>query len=517
MTTREKLDRLIKLGAEARAGGDERRIKRQHARGKLTARERIDLLLDTGSFEELDPFITHRATEFGLAEQQYLGDAVVTGSGKVEGRLVFVYSHDFTRLGGSISEVGAQKICKVIDLALKRGAPIISLNDSGGARIQEGVLSLGGVGDILCHNTLCSGAIPQISLVLGPCAGGAVYSPALTDFIFMVKEISKMYITGPDVIKAVTGEVITHEELGGTMTHARKSGVAHFVAENEKESFQMVRRLLSFLPQNYAEDPPTIETTDDPDRVDEGLLNIIPDNPNKAYDMKEIILRVVDNEDFMEVHRHFAPNLIVGFARLNGKAVGIVAQQPSYMAGIIDNNASIKGARFIRFCDAFNISLVSFVDVPGFMPGASQEHSGIIKHGAKFIYAYAESTIPKVTVIIRKAYGGAYIVMSSKHLRGDINYAWPTGEIAVMGPEGAVNIIFRDAIAKSDNPEETRQKLVDEYKEKFAHPYEAAARGYIDDVIDPRVTRLKLIRALEMLKNPTDGTRPHKKHGNIPL
>jgi len=333
----------------------------------------------------------------------------------------------------------------------------------------------------------------------------------------MVKNISKMYITGPDVIKEVTGERITHEELGGAMTHAEKSGVTHFVAENEPECLRMVRRLLSFLPQNYAEDPPTVETTDDPDRVDEGLLNIIPDNPNKAYDMKKIILRVVDNEDFMEVHQHFAPNLIVGFARLNGKAVGIVAQQPAYMAGIIDNNASIKGARFIRFCDAFNISLVSFVDVPGFMPGASQEHSGIIKHGAKFIYAYAESTIPKVTVIIRKAYGGAYIVMSSKHLRGDINYAWPTGEIAVMGPEGAVNIIFRDVIAKSDNPEETRQKLVNEYKEKFAHPYEAAARGYIDDVIDPRVTRLKLIRALEMLKNPTDGTRLHKKHGNIPL
>jgi len=517
MTTKEKLDRLTKLGAEARAGGDERRIKRQHARGKLTARERIDLLLDPGSFEELDPFITHRATEFGLAEQQYLGDAVVTGSGKIEGRLVFLYSHDFTILGGSISEVGAQKICKVIDLALKKGTPIISLNDSGGARIQEGVLSLGGMGDILCRNAICSGAIPQVSLVLGPCAGGAVYSPALTDFVFMVKEISKMYITGPDVIKAVTGEVITHEELGGAMTHARKSGVAHFVAENERECFQMVRRLLSFLPQNSTEMPPAIGPTDDPDRVEEELLNIIPDNPNKAYDMKKIILRVADNGDFMEVHQHFAPNLIIGFARLNGKSVGIVAQQPAYMAGIIDNNASIKGARFIRFCDAFNIPLVSLVDVPGFMPGAAQEHSGIIKHGAKFIYAYAESTIPKVTVIVRKAYGGAYIVMSSKHLRGDINYSWPTGEIAVMGPEGAVNIIFRDVIAKSDNPEETMQKLVNEYKEKFAHPYEAAARGYIDDVIDPRVTRPKLIRALEMLKNPTDSTHPHKKHGNIPL
>jgi len=517
MTIEDKLDRLSSLVKEVKAGSDEKRIKQQHARGKLTARERIDLLLDPGSFEELDPFVVHRATDFGLAEQRYLGDAVVTGSGKIDGRLIFIYSQDFTILGGSISEAGAQKICKVIDFALKKGAPIISLNDSGGARIQEGVMSLGGVGDILMQNTICSGVIPQISVVLGPCAGGAVYSPALTDFTFMVKGISKMYITGPDVIKAVTGEKISHEELGGAMTHAQKSGVAHFIADNEPECLQMVRRLLSFLPQNNMDDPPTVEPTDDPARTDESLLNLVPSDPNDAYDMKEVIIRVVDNRDFMEVHQYFAPNLIVGFARLNGKPVGIVAQQPACLAGTIDINAAVKGARFIRFCDAFNIPLVSFVDVPGFMPGADQEHSGIIKNGAKFIYAYAEATVPKVAVIIRKAYGGAYIVMSSKHLRGDINYSWPTGEIAVMGPEGAVNVLFRREIAKSEKPEETRQHLVNEYKERFSNPYVAAAMGYIDDVIDPKLTRPKLIRALEMLENPTDSTRPQKKHGNIPL
>ena len=517
MTIEDKLDRLSSLVKKVKAGSDEKRIKQQHARGKLTARERIALLLDPGSFEELDPFVVHRATDFGLAKQRYLGDAVVTGSGKIDGRLVFIYSQDFTILGGSISEAGAQKICKVIDFALKKGAPIISLNDSGGARIQEGVMSLGGVGDILTQNTICSGVIPQISVVLGPCAGGAVYSPALTDFVFMVKGISKMYITGPDVIKAVTGEKISHEELGGAMTHAQKSGVAHFVADNEPECFQMIRWLLNFLPQNNMDDPPTVEPTDDPARTDESLLNLVPSDPNDAYDMKELIIRVVDNRDFMEVHQHFAPNLIVGFARLNGKPVGIVAQQPAWLAGIIDINAAVKGARFIRFCDAFNIPLVSFVDVPGFMPGADQEHSGIIKNGAKFIYAYAEATVPKVAVIIRKAYGGAYIVMSSKHLRGDINYSWPTGEIAVMGPEGAVNVLFRREIAKSEKPEETRQHLVNEYKERFSNPYVAAAMGYIDDVIDPKLTRPKLIRALEMLENPTDSTRPQKKHGNIPL
>ena len=517
MTIEDKLDRLTKLEKEAKAGGGEKRIQQQHAKGKLTARERLDLLLDPGSFEELNLFITHRATDFGLAEQQYLGDAVVTGSGRIDDRLVFVYSEDFTVIGGSISEVSSQKICRVMELALKKGAPVIGLNDSGGARIQEGVVSLGGVGDILLQNTLCSGVIPQLSVIAGPCAGGAVYGPAITDFVFMVKGISQMYITGPDVVRAVTGEQVSYEELGGAMTHAQKSGVAHFVAEDEPQCFQMVRRLLSFLPQSNMEESPAIEPTDDPARTEESLLNLIPSDPNEAYNMKEIILSVVDNGDFMEVHQHFAPNLIVGFARLNGNPVGIVAQQPAYLAGVIDIDAAVKGARFVRFCDAFNIPLVSFVDVPGFMPGIHQEHSGIIRNGAKLIYAYAEATVPKVTVITRKAYGGAYIVMSSKHLRGDINYSWPTAEIAVMGPEGAVNIIFRKDIAESANPDETREKLVSEYRERFANPYTAASRGYIDDVIDPRLTRPKLIRALEILENPTDSSPPRKKHGNIPL
>jgi len=517
MTMQDKLDRLAELEKQARAGGGERRTQQQHAKGKLTARERIDLLLDPGSFDELDPFIVHRTTDFGLGEQKYLGDSVVTGSGKIDGRLVFIYSQDFTVLGGSISEVSSQKICKVMDLAVKKGAPVIAIWDSGGARIQEGVSSLGGVGDILLRNTLCSGIIPQLSVVMGPSAGGAVYSPAITDFVFMVEGISQMYITGPDVIKAVISIDITHEELGGAQVHAEKSGVAHFLSEKEKDCLQMVRRLLSFLPQSFREDPPRLEPTDDPNRTDENLLNIIPQEPDKSYDMKQIITSVVDNGDFMEVHRNFAPNLITGFARLDGKAVGIVAQQPAYMAGIIDINASVKGARFVRFCDAFNIPLVSFVDVPGFMPGPQEEKGGIIRHGAKFIYAYAESTVPKVTVITRKAYGGAYIVMSSKHLRGDINYAWPTAEIAVMGPEGAVNVLFKQAIAESDNPDKTRQQLVSEYKEKFAHPYLAAARGYIDDVIDPRLTRPKLIRALETLEDPSGSPRLQKKHGNIPL
>jgi len=517
MTMQDKLDKLTELEKQSKTGGGEKRIQQQHAKGKLTARERIDLLLDPDSFEELDPFITHRTTDFGLAEQQYLGDAVVAGFGKIDGRIVFIYVQDFTVLGGTISEVSAQKACKVIDLAVKKGAPIIALWDSGGARIQEGVSSLSGVGDILLRNTLCSGIIPQLSVVIGPSAGGAVYSPAITDFVFMVKGISQMYITGPDVVKAVTSEDISHEKLGGAMTHAQKSGVAHFAAENEQECFQTVRRLLGFLPQNNRDAPPIVEPNDDPNRTDESLLSFIPNEPNKTYDMKQIITSVIDNGDFMEVHRHFAPNLIVGFARLNGKPVGIVAQQPAYLAGVIDIDASVKGARFVRFCDAFNIPLVSFVDVPGFMPGSKQELGGIIRHGAKFIYAYAESTVPKVAVITRKAYGGAYIVMSSKHLRGDINYSWPSGEIAVMGPEGAVNIIFRDAIAKSDNPDETRGKLISEYKERFANPYTAAARGYIDAVIDPRMTRPKLIKALEMLENITDSTRPYKKHGNIPL
>jgi len=513
---KDKLAKLAKMEKQARAGGGAKRIEQQHKKGKLTARERIDLLLDKGSFEELDPFVTHHATEFGLDRQKYLGDSVVAGSGKIDGRLVFIYSQDFTVLGGTISEVSAKKACKVIDLAVKKGAPVIAIWDSGGARIQEGVGSLGGVGDILLRNTLCSGVIPQISVVMGPSAGGAVYSPAITDFVFMVEGISQMYITGPDVVKAVISIDISHEELGGAKVHSEKSGVAHFVTDSEQECLEKVRQLLGFLPQSFRDDPPRTKPSDDLGRSDESLLNIIPPEAGKVYDMKRIILSVVDNGDFMEVHRDFAPNLIVGFARLDGKAVGIVAQQPAHMAGIIDINASVKGARFVRFCDAFNIPLVSFVDVPGFMPGPKEETGGIIRHGAKFIYAYAEATVPKVTVITRKAYGGAYIVMSSKHLRGDINYAWPSAEIAVMGPEGAVNILFKQAIADSDKPDQTREQLVSDYKEKFAHPYLAAGRGYIDNVIDPRQTRAKIIRALETLEAPQT-PRLQKKHGNIPL
>jgi acetyl-CoA carboxylase carboxyltransferase component len=516
MTMKDKLAKLAKMEKQAKAGGGAKRTQQQHGKGKLTARERINLLLDKGSFEELDPFITHQATEFGLDRQVYLGDSVVAGSGKIDGRLVFVYSQDFTVLGGTISEVSARKACKVIDLAVKKGAPVIAIWDSGGARIQEGVGSLGGVGDILLRNTLCSGIIPQISVVMGPSAGGAVYSPAITDFVFMVEGISQMYITGPDVVRAVISIDISHEELGGAKVHSEKSGVAHFVADSEKECLETVRRLLGYLPQSYRDDPPRIKPSDDPKRIDESLLEIVPENAGKVYDMKRIITSVADNGDFLEVHRDFAPNLIVGFARLDGRAVGIVAQQPAYMAGIIDINASVKGARFVRFCDAFNIPLVSFVDVPGFMPGPREETGGIIRHGAKFIYAYAEATVPKITVITRKAYGGAYIVMSSKHLRGDINYAWPSAEIAVMGPEGAVNVLFKQAIANSDKPDQTREKLVSDYKEKFAHPYLAAGRGYIDNVIDPRTTRTKLIRALETLESP-GRPRLQRKHGNIPL
>jgi propionyl-CoA carboxylase beta chain len=516
MTIEEKVENLAKLREQAKQGGGAKRIEAQHQKDKLTARERIDLLLDPGSFEELDPFVIHRATEFGLAEQKYLGDAVVTGYGQIDGRLAFVYAQDFTVIGGTLSLVASEKICKVMDLAVKNGAPCIGLIDSGGARIQEGVDSLKGYGEIFTRNTLYSGVIPQISVIMGPTAGGAVYSPAITDFIFMVKGISQMYITGPDVIKAACGEEITHEELGGAMVHARKSGNCHFVAENEPELLQMVRRLLSFLPQNNKEKPPVVKTDDDPNRRDEELLHIVPENPAKAYNMKEVINRAIDNGDFMEVHQHFAPNLIVGFARLAGQSVGVVAQQPSHVAGVIDINASDKGARFVRFCDCFNIPLITFVDVPGYMPGTDQEFGGIIRHGAKFLFAYAEATVPKISVITRKAYGGAYVVMSSKSLRGDINYAWPTAEIAVMGPEGAVNIIFRGDIAKAEKPEEARQKLIQEYRDKFANPYVAASKGYIDDVIDPRETRPKLIRALQMLRSKVD-TLPAKKHGNIPL
>jgi propionyl-CoA carboxylase beta chain len=516
LTTKDKLNRLASLKEQAQAGGGRERIEQQQARGKLTARERIKLLLDKDSFAEVGAFVTHRTTDFGLAEQQYPGDAVVTGGGKINGRPVFVYSQDFTVLGGSISEAVGQKVCRIMDLALSNGTPVIAIYDSGGARIQEGVLSLCGVGDMLLHNTLCSGVVPQLSVIAGPSAGGAVYCPAITDFIFVVKGISQMYITGPDVVRAVTHEEISHQELGGAETHARKSGVAHFITDSEQECFEAVRRLLGFLPQNNRVPPPATKPSDDPQRTDDSLRRLIPDDPKKAYDIKKLIASVADDGDFIEVQEQFAPNIIVGFARLDGRTVGIVAQQPAHLAGVIDIDASVKAARFVRFCDAFNIPLVSLVDVPGFMPGPAQEHGGIIRHGAKLIYAYAEATVPKVTVITRKAYGGAYIVMSSKHLRGDINLAWPTAEIAVMGAEGAVNIIYRKTIAQSENPEETRQKLVSEYREKFDNPYIAAARGYIDDVIDPAETRPRLIQALEMLKDKTD-SNPPRKHGNIPL
>jgi propionyl-CoA carboxylase beta chain len=516
MAHEEKLTQLRVMREQSRLGGGQQRIEAQHKRGKLTARERLGLLLDEGSFVELDPFVTHRITDFGLADNRPLGDGVVTGYGSIEGRLVFVFSQDFTVFGGSLSEAHAEKICKVLDLALKNGAPVIGLNDSGGARIQEGVVSLGGYADIFLRNTLASGVIPQISAIMGPCAGGAVYSPALTDFVVMVKDTSYMFVTGPDVVRAVTNEDVTHETLGGAMTHNTQSGVAHFAANSEEECVHIVHRLLSFIPQNNMEDPPRTEANDDPTRMDKELDDIIPENPNKPYDMKEIIRRVVDDGDFLEVHEHFAENIIVGFARLNGRPVGIVAQQPAVLAGVLDINASVKGARFVRFCDCFNIPLITFEDVPGFMPGVAQEHGGIIRHGAKLLYAYCEATVPKLTVITRKAYGGAYDVMSSKHIRGDINLAWPTAEIAVMGPDGAVNIIYRDEIARSANPEETRARLIEEYRARFANPYVAAARGYVDDVIEPHETRPRLISALEMLKNKRD-SNPPKKHGNIPL
>jgi len=516
MAIEDKIDNLAKLKAESKLGGGEKRIEAQHEKGKLTARERIALLLDEGTFEELDSFVTHRATEFGLADKTFPGDAVVTGYGKINGRLVYLFAQDFTVFGGSLSEVVSNKICKVMDLAVKNGAPCIGLLDSGGARIQEGVDSLAGYGEIFLRNTLSSGVIPQISVIMGPSAGGAVYSPAITDFIFMVKGTGQMYITGPDVIKAVTGEEVTLEQLGGAMVHASQSGNCHFVAENDHDCLDQVRRLMSYLPQNNMEEPPTVEPIDYPGRADQELLYIVPEDTTKAYNMKEVICRIVDDGEFMEVHAHFAPNIITGFARLNGRSVGVVSQQPSISAGVIDIDASDKAARFVRFLDCFNIPIITFCDVPGYMPGIEQEYGGIIRHGAKMLYAYSEATVPKVTVITRKAYGGAYIAMSSKHLRGDINYAWPTAEIAVMGPDGAVNIIYRETIQKSENPDETRNKLIAEYQEKFANPYVTAARGYIDDVIDPRETRPKLIKALEMLQNKRD-TLPPKKHGNIPL
>ncbi len=514
---KDKLTELEAKKQQIAGGGGEARVKAQHARGKLTARERIEKLLDPGSFIELSAFCSHRSADFGLADTVHPGDAVVTGCGAIDGRKVFVYSQDFTVLGGSISEVVGQKVRQIVDMAIDSGSPLIAINDSGGARIQEGVASLCGVGDILLLNALASGAIPQISIIVGPSAGGAVYGPALTDFVFMVKGMGQMYITGPDVVKAVTGEEVTHEALGGADVHAKKSGVSHFTFNSEVDCYAAVRRLLSFLPSSFKDGPPKIATKKTHvSQADETLNTIVPDDPRKAYDMKKIITAVVDGADFMEVHAAFAPNIIVGFGRVDGQSVGIVAQQPNYLAGVIDISASVKAARFVRFCDAFNIPIVSFVDVPGFMPGVDQEHSGIIRHGAKLIFAYAEATVPKITVITRKAYGGAYIVMSSRHLRGDINLAWPCAEIAVMGAEGAVAVIHKKKISEAAEPEAERQRCVSEYREKFDNPYQAAALGYIDDVIIPAETRPRLIQALKVLSGK-QGKNPAKKHGNIPL
>ncbi|OGC94536.1 MAG: methylmalonyl-CoA carboxyltransferase [candidate division Zixibacteria bacterium RBG_16_48_11] len=516
MNIEEKLKLLRQKKAEARLGGGEKRIEEQHKKGKLTARERLEILLDEDSFEEFDMFMVHRSREFGLEKQQYPGDGVVTGYGTIDGRLVFVFSQDFTVFGGSLSEAHAEKICKIMDMAMKVGAPVIGLNDSGGARIQEGVVSLGGYADIFLRNTLASGVIPQISVVLGPCAGGAVYSPAITDFIIMVKNTSYMFVTGPSVVKTVTHEEVSFEELGGAVTHSTKSGVAHFACENEAEALRLTRRLMSYLPLNNLDDPPATQSDDPIDRQEEELNRIVPENPNKPYDIKEIVKRVVDNKEFLEVHENFAQNIVVGFARMNGKPVGIIGNQPAVLAGVLDIDSSDKGARFVRFCDAFNIPLITFEDVPGFLPGKDQEFGGIIRHGAKLLYAYAEATVPKVTVITRKAYGGAYDVMNSKHIRGDINYAWPTAEIAVMGPRGAAEIIFKKEIAAAKDPEKMLAEKEQEYREKFANPYTAAERGYVDDIIEPKETRPRLIKALEMLSTKKD-TNPPKKHGNIPL
>ncbi|MDH4157555.1 MAG: acyl-CoA carboxylase subunit beta [candidate division Zixibacteria bacterium] len=516
MSLEEKLNHLERMRSEARRGGGEKRIEAQHKKGKLTARERIELLVDPNSFEEFDMFVTHRSSDFGLAEHKVLGDGVVTGCAKINGRPVYIFSQDFTVFGGSLSEAHAEKVCKIMKMAMNAGAPIIGLNDSGGARIQEGVVSLGGYADIFLLNTLASGVVPQISAVLGPCAGGAVYSPAITDFVLMTKRTSYMFVTGPNVVKTVTHENVTSEELGGAEVHAGKSGVAHFACENEADTISKLKRLLSYIPQNNCEDPPFAECTDPLDREDEELNHLVPENPNKPYDIKDIINRVVDAGSFMEVHEDFAGNIVVGFARIGGRSIGVIANQPAVLAGVLDINSSTKGARFIRFCDAFNIPLLTFEDVPGFMPGTDQEHGGIIRNGAKLLYAYCEATVPKVTVITRKAYGGAYDVMSSKHVRGDINYAWPTAEIAVMGPKGAAEIIFKKDIAESEDPEAELAQRTDDYREKFANPYSAAARGYVDDIIEPKTTRPRLVRVFEMLETKKD-TMPAKKHGNIPL
>jgi acetyl-CoA carboxylase carboxyltransferase component len=516
MSVNPKIEHLRARRALSQQGGGPERVKRQHDAGRNTARERLDILLDPGSFRELDAFVKHRSTDFGLGEQEFVGDSVVTGWGTISGRLVYVFSQDFTVLGGSLSEVHAEKILKVMDMAMRTGAPIIGLMDSGGARIQEGVISLGGYASIFLKNTLASGVIPQISVIMGPCAGGAVYSPALTDFIFMVKDTSYMFITGPDVVKQVTHEDVTAEELGGASVHAAKSGVAHIVGENETQTLLLVREMFSYLPQNNMEDPPLAPTNDDPLRAEADLDTLVPDSPNKPYDMKEVVRRVVDDGVFYEVQPEYAANIVVGFARLGGHSVGIVANQPMVLAGVLDIKASEKAARFIRFCDCFNLPIITFVDVPGYLPGTAQEHNGIIMSGAKLLYAYCEATVPKLTVTTRKSYGGAYCVMSSKHIRGDLNLAWPTAEIAVMGPEGAVEIIYRRDLKDADDPAAVKAEMAAQYREKLANPYIAAERGFVDDVIEPRETRARLINGLEVFQNKRD-SNPPKKHGNIPL
>ena len=516
MSLEAKIKKLEELNAQALLGGGEARVERQHEQGKLTARERIELLLDPGTFVETDKFVVHRCTDFGMQEKKFLGDGVVTGYGRIEGRQVFLFAQDFTVFGGSLSGAFAEKMCKVMDLAAKVGAPFIGLNDGAGARIQEGVVSLGGYGDVFLRNVMQSGVIPQISAIMGPCAGGAVYSPAMTDFILMVKSTSNMFITGPDVIKTVTHEEVTSEQLGGAMTHSSKSGVSHFAANSEEECLQLIRNLVSFIPQNNLEDPPFVPTDDDPHRLDPRISTLVPEEPTKPYDIRDLIQIVVDDQNFLEVHANWAKNIVVGFGRFGGRSVGIVANQPAFLAGCLDIDASKKAARFVRFCDAFNLPIVTFVDVPGFLPGTEQEFGGIITHGSKLLYAFAEATVPKVTVITRKAYGGAYVVMSSKHIRADVNLAYPTAELAVMGPDGAVNIVFRNELKDAGDPVARKSELVEDYRENFASPYKAAELGYIDEVIQPEETRPRIIQSLEMLSTKRD-TNPPKKHGNIPL
>jgi len=516
MSTKKNLETLRERNKQAELGGGEKRIEKQHAAGKLTARERLDILLDPGSFQEMDKLVAHRCIDFDMEKQRIPGDGVITGYGRIDGRPVYVFSQDFTVFGGSLSETYAMKICKIMDLAMKMGVPLIGLNDSGGARIQEGVVSLGGYADIFLRNTIASGVVPQISAIMGPCAGGAVYSPAITDFIFMVKKSSYMFVTGPDVIKTVTHEEVTKEKLGGAMTHNSVSGVAHFAAEDDENCLLLIRELMSFIPQNNLEDPPIKPTDDDPNRKEAALDSVVPDNPNQPYDIRDIVRPILDDRYFFEVHEHFARNIVVGFGRLGGMPVGIVANQPAVLAGCLDIDASVKGARFVRFCDAFNVPLVVFEDVPGFLPGTGQEFGGIIRQGAKLLYALAEATVPKMTVITRKAYGGAYCVMASKHIRTDMNYAYPGAEIAVMGSEGAVNILHRREIAEADDPVATHKHYKDEFDEKFANPYIAAERGFVDEVIEPNETRAKLVAALSMIRTKRD-KNPPRKHGNIPL